>query len=268
MDEPILQVRDVSLTYSSKSGTIHALDSLSFDINRSEFVCVLGPSGCGKSTLLRLIAGFHRETSGMILLNGQKIEGVDCHRGVVFQRDNLYEWFSVKNNINYGLRMRGGFSKAEIAAKTDAMLDTMKLRDFSNKKVYELSGGMRQRVSIGRTLINEPEILLMDEPFSALDALTREQLQDTLRDLWMEKKSTIFFITHDIDEALVMGSRVLIMSPRPGRIIRDIPLDFTFRIHEDGNSRRTLGDDYFKTRRELYSLICGNEDGNDQPEFT
>jgi len=260
MNEPILQVKNVSLTYSSKSGVVHALDSLSFDIEKGEFVCVLGPSGCGKSTLLKLIAGFEKETGGEILLKGKKIEGIDCHRGVVFQRDNLFEWFSVANNINYGLRMRGNLSKAEIAAKTDAMLETMKLREFADKKVYELSGGMRQRVSIGRTLINEPEILLMDEPFSALDALTREQLQDALRDLWIEKKNTIFFITHDIDEALIMGTRVLVMSPRPGRIIKDEPLDFTLQISADGNSRRKLSESYFQTRRMLYQLICGESE--------
>ncbi len=257
MDNPILQVKDVSLTYSSKSGQTHALDSLNFDIRKGEFVCVLGPSGCGKSTLLKLIAGFEKATAGEILLDGRPIEGIDCHRGVVFQRDNLFEWFSVRNNINYGLRMRGGMSKAEINEKTEEMLKTMKLSDFADKKVYELSGGMRQRVSIGRTLINGPEILLMDEPFSALDALTREQLQDALRDLWMEKKNTIFFITHDIDEAMVMGTRVLIMSPRPGRILRDLPLKYTLQISADGNSRMHLSEDYFQLRRELFQLICG-----------
>lgn len=255
MSKLILEVRDVSLDYESKTGKIRALDSISFNINQGDFVCVLGPSGCGKSTLLKLIAGFERATSGELLLEGKKIDGIDCHRGVVFQKDNLFEWFSVRNNINYGLRMRGGLSKAEIAEKTDAMLAMIGLSDFGDKKVYELSGGMRQRVSIGRTLINNPEILLMDEPFSALDALTREQLQDGLRDLWISQKNTIFFITHDIDEAMLLGTRVIVMSSRPGRIVKDVPLEYTWNVHKEGNSRHNLGHDYFELRRGLFRLI-------------
>ena len=253
MSKTILEVKDVCLDYKSKSGTIHALEDINFEIGESEFVCVLGPSGCGKSTLLKLIAGFEQATKGELLLEGKKIEGIDCHRGVVFQKDNLFEWFNVRNNINYGPRMRGELSKEEIDKKTDAMLELI-----GDKKVYELSGGMRQRVSIGRTLINDPEILLMDEPFSALDALTREQLQDAMRDLWKKQKNTIFFITHDIDEALVLGTRILVMSKRPGRIVKDMQLDYTERIYEAGNSRRVLGEDYFQIRRELFGLISQN----------
>ncbi len=251
----ILEVKDVSLVYSGASGLIHALDSVSFDIERGEFVCVLGPSGCGKSTLLRLIAGFEHATNGQILLEGKQIGGISSQRGVVFQRDNLFEWFSVRNNINYGLRMSGRLSKDEIRKKTDDMLKLMKLSEFSEKKVYELSGGMRQRVSIGRTLINDPEILLMDEPFSALDALTREQLQDALRDLWISQKNTIFFITHDIDEAMALGTRVLLMSERPGTIIKDVRLNYTYEISKENNSRHKLGEDYFELRKKLFNLI-------------
>ena len=255
MSKTILEVRDVSLDYESRTGKIRALDSISFTINEGDFVCVLGPSGCGKSTLLKLIAGFEKATKGELLLEGKKIDGIDCHRGVVFQKDNLFEWFSVRNNINYGPRMRGGMSRAEIDRKTDEMLAMIGLTEFADKKVYELSGGMRQRVSIARTLINKPEILLMDEPFSALDALTREQLQDGLRDLWISQKNTIFFITHDIDEAMLLGTRVMVMSSRPGRIIKDLPLDYTWTVHEAGNSRRNLGHDYFELRREVFGLI-------------
>ncbi len=254
MANPVLSVRNVSLSYQSKTGIIKALDSVSFDLQKGEFVCVLGPSGCGKSTLLRLIAGFEATTDGTLLLDGQPIKGIDWHRGVVFQKDNLFEWYSVQNNVNFGLRMRG-VDKSEISDKTNAMLAQMGLLEFRDKKVYELSGGMRQRVSIGRTLINNPDILLMDEPFSALDALTREQLQDFLRDLWVNTGNTIFFITHDIDEALVLGTRVLVMSKRPGRILKDLPFDYTYRISSDGNSRRKLSTDYFQDRRKLFELI-------------
>ena len=254
MADTVLSVRDVGLSYQSRTGLIRALDSVSFEIEKGEFVCVLGPSGCGKSTMLKLIAGFEQATEGSLLLEGQPISGIDWHRGVVFQKDNLFEWYSVRNNMNYGLRMRG-VSKFEITEKTDAMLKQMGLSDFADKKVYELSGGMRQRVSIGRTLINNPDILLMDEPFSALDALTREQLQDFLRDLWINTGNTIFFITHDIDEALVLGTRVLVMSKRPGRILKDLKFEYTFRIAADGNSRRKLSTDYFEDRRMLFDLI-------------
>lgn len=259
MNNKILEVKEISLDYSSSTGDIHALESVSFDVSEGEFVCVLGPSGCGKSTLLKLIAGFEKATKGEILLKGKPIDGIDSHRGVVFQRDNLFEWFSVRNNINYGLRMQGKLGKAEIEKKTDDMLELMQLSEFSEKKVYELSGGMRQRVSIGRTLINDPEILLMDEPFSALDALTREQLQDAFRDLWMEKRNTIFFITHDIDEAMVLGTRVLLMSRRPGKIIKDVKLDYTYEISKANNSRSHLTEDYFIMRRDLFNLIAGGE---------
>ena len=258
MSKTILEVKDVSLDYESKTGVIHALENISFNIDEHDFVCVLGPSGCGKSTLLKLIAGFEQTTKGELLLEGKKIDSIDCHRGVVFQKDNLFEWFNVRNNVNYGLRMRGQLSKQEIDAKTDAMLELMGLSEFADKKVYELSGGMRQRVSIGRTLINDPEILLMDEPFSALDALTREQLQDALRSLWMDQKNTIFFITHDIDEALMLGTRIIVLSSRPGRIVRDMSLDYTNQIFKAGNSRRILKQDYYELRRELFDLISAN----------
>ena len=258
MSKTILEVKDVSLDYESKTGVIHALENISFNIDEHDFVCVLGPSGCGKSTLLKLIAGFEQTTKGELLLEGKKIDSIDCHRGVVFQKDNLFEWFNVRNNINYGPRMRGQLSRQEIDAKTDAMLELMGLSEFADKKVYELSGGMRQRVSIGRTLINDPEILLMDEPFSALDALTREQLQDALRSLWMDQRNTIFFITHDIDEALMLGTRIIVLSSRPGRIVKDMALDYTNQIYQAGNSRRILKEDYYELRRELFDLISAN----------
>ena len=259
MTNKLLEVNNVNLDYSSSTGLIHALDSVSFEVQKGEFVCVLGPSGCGKSTMLRLIAGFEQVTSGDILLDGIRIQGIDSRRGVVFQKDNLFEWFSVRDNVNYGLRMQHKLSKEEIRKKTDDMLALMQLSDFAEKKVYELSGGMRQRVSIGRTLINDPEILLMDEPFSALDALTREQLQDALRNLWMSQKNTIFFITHDIDEALVLGTKILVMSKRPGTIIKELEIGYTYEIFKEGNSRHKLGEEYFELRRELFQLIAGND---------
>ena len=212
--------KEISDFYKDK-----VLDSVNLNIYRNEFVCVLGPSGCGKSTLLKIIAGFEKPTSGEVLLDGKKVNGIDWHRGVVFQQPNLYEWFSVKNNVNFGLRMRK-FPKSEIEQKTLKMLKKVGREEFADKKVYELSGGMKQRAGIARALINEPDILLMDEPFSALDALTREQMQDFVRKIWWESGKTIFFITHDVDEAMMLGSRVIVLSKRPGRILEEISLDF------------------------------------------
>ncbi len=250
----LLEIQKVTLEYQSQSGSIKALDSLNLNIYQHEFVCVLGPSGCGKSTLLKIIAGFLKPTNGRILLEGKEVNGIDWHRGVVFQQPNLYEWFNVRNNVNFGLRMRK-FSKAEIREKTDQMLKKVGLEEFAEKKVYELSGGMKQRAGIVRALINDPEILLMDEPFSALDALTREQMQNLMRKIWWDTGKTIFFITHDVDEAMMLATRVIVLSSRPGRIVEDIPLDFTREFVEEGNSRVKYTDKYFKIREELLEKI-------------
>lgn len=253
-DNALLEIKDVNLEYKSKSGSVKALDSLNLNIYRNEFVCVLGPSGCGKSTLLKIIAGFMKPTSGKVLLENEEVNGIDRHRGVVFQQPNLYEWFSVKNNVNFGLRMRK-FPKAEMEEKTNEMLKRVGLENFADKKVYELSGGMKQRAGIARVLLNDPDILLMDEPFSALDALTREQMQDFTRKIWWDTGKTIFFITHDVDEAMMLASRVIVLSKRPGKVIKDIPLHFSQGYIETGNSRVKYTEEYFKIREELIKII-------------
>lgn len=253
-DNALLEIKGVSLDYQTKSGMTKALDSLYLNIYKNEFVCVLGPSGCGKSTLLKIIAGFQEPTEGSILLEGKKIHGIDWHRGVVFQQANLFEWFSVRNNVNFGLRMRKQ-SKKEIKEKTDEMLERVGLKEFADKHVYELSGGMKQRVGIARTLINNPDILLMDEPFSALDALTREQMQDFTRKLWWDTGKTIFFITHDVDEALILGSRVVVLSNRPGKVIKEIPLHFSRNVIEEGSKKVKYTEEYFEKREELLQLL-------------
>lgn len=250
----LLEVNNVSLDYKTKAGAVKALDGLNLHIYQNEFVCVLGPSGCGKSTLLKLIAGFIKPTEGSISLEGSPVTGIDPHRGVVFQQPNLFEWFSVRNNVNFGLRMRK-LPKKEIKEKTDAMLKRVGLEEFAEKKVYELSGGMKQRAGIARTLINNPEILLMDEPFSALDALTREQMQDFTRKLWWETGKTIFFITHDIDEALMLATRVIVLSKRPAKIIKEIPLHFTRDFVENGSGRAKYTEEYYEIREELLNII-------------
>ena len=175
--EEIIKIENVDLDYEGNTGSIKALENINFNIYRGEFICVLGPSGCGKSTLLKILAGFIKPTSGEMSLEGSPIDGIDWHRGVVFQNPPLYEWFFVRDNVAFGPKMRG-VPKAEYKPLIDEYLEKVGLSEFADKKIYELSGGMKQRVSIARALINDPEILLMDEPFGALDALTRENIQE------------------------------------------------------------------------------------------
>lgn len=253
-NDPLLQIEDVSLEYRTKKSAVLALSHLNLNIYHNEFVCVLGPSGCGKSTLLKIIAGFQKQTEGTVLLEGAPIDGISWHRGVVFQQANLFEWSNVEKNVNFGLRMRG-LPKKEIEEKTKSMLKTVGLEDFADKKVYELSGGMKQRAGIARALINNPDILLMDEPFSALDALTKEQMQDFTRKIWWSTGKTIFFITHDVDEAMVLGTRVIVLSKRPGTIIKDISLNFTREIVESQEKSVRYTDKYYHIREELLSYI-------------
>ena len=224
-EEEIIKIDNVDLEYVGNSGKLKALENINFNIYRGEFICVLGPSGCGKSTLLKILAGFIKATKGEVSLEGEPIDGIDWHRGVVFQNPPLYDWFSVKDNIAFGPKMRG-VPKAEYNALADEYLKKVGLYEFADKKIYELSGGMKQRVSIARALINDPEILLMDEPFGALDALTRENVQDLTRKIWWDTGKTILFITHDVEEALLLATRIIVLSKHPGTIIEDIPVDF------------------------------------------
>jgi taurine transport system ATP-binding protein len=195
-----------------------------------------------------------------VLLNRREIRGVDSNRGVVFQKPPLFEWFSVRKNVSFGPRMRG-LPRAEVERLTSLFLERVGLSGAAGRMVYELSGGMRQRVAIARSLVNDPEILLMDEPFGALDALTREQMQDLVRRIWWNSRKTIFFITHDVDEALKLGTRVLVMSRSPGRIDRDIPVGFSRSFVEDSNDRIWFSDGFYRIRREILDLITGRDTG-------
>lgn len=252
--EEQITISGVDLSYKGLSGPVKALEDITFNIYRGEFVCVLGPSGCGKSTLLKIIAGFIPPTAGSIKLDGTEIEGTDWHRGVVFQNPPLYDWFSVRDNVAFGPKMRG-LPKAEYIRLADEYLEKVGLTEFADKKIYELSGGMKQRVSIARALVNNPEILLMDEPFGALDALTRETVQDLTRKIWWETGKTIFFITHDVEEALLLGSRVIVLSKHPGRVIEDIPVNFSRQIAEGGDTNIKFTEEFYKYREKLLKLI-------------
>lgn len=253
-DSELISIKGVNLDYTGKTGKIKAIEDINFNIYPGEFICVLGPSGCGKSTLLKILAGFIEPTTGSVKLDGEQIEGTDWHRGVVFQNPPLYEWFSVRSNVEFGPKMRR-LPKDERKKLTDEYLKKVGLTEFADKKIYELSGGMKQRVSIARALINNPEILLMDEPFGALDALTRENVQDLTRKIWWDTGKTIFFITHDVEEALLLASRVIVLSKHPGRVIEDIQVNFSRRIIEDSETDIKFSPEFYKYREKLLKLI-------------
>lgn len=253
-EDELISISNVDLNYEGKTGSIRALENININIYRGEFVCVLGPSGCGKSTLLKIIAGFIKPSTGSIRLDGEEIKGTDRNRGVVFQNPPLYEWFSVRSNVGFGPKVRG-LSQTEYEPLVDEYLAKVGLSEFADKKIYELSGGMKQRVSIARALINDPEILLMDEPFGALDALTRESVQDLTRKIWWDTGKTIFFITHDVEEALLLASRVIVLSRHPGRVIEDIPVSFSRQIVEERNYDIKFTPEFYKYREKLLKLI-------------
>jgi ABC-type nitrate/sulfonate/bicarbonate transport system ATPase subunit len=212
-------------TFPTRSGPVQALETIDLDIEPGQFVCLAGPSGCGKTTLLRLLAGFMRPTEGSITVGGERVGRPAAERGVVFQSPNLFPWLSVRKNVELGPKLRG-VPAAERRETAQRHLEMVGLADFTERRPYELSGGMQQRCQIARVLTNDPAIVLMDEPFGALDALTRERLQNELLDIWRATGKTILFITHSVDEAVFLGSRVMVMSPRPGRIVLDEPATF------------------------------------------
>ena len=212
-----LKIDNVKKIYNSRNGEMVALNGVSLDIYENEFICVVGPSGCGKSTLLNIIAGLLEPSSGSVYCDGKEVKGTGTERGVVFQQYALFPWMTVKKNVMFGLGLQGikGKEAEEIAMKYIKMVQ---LEDFLDHYPKELSGGMKQRVAIARAYAVNPSVLLMDEPFGALDAQTRTQLQSELLETWEKEQKTCFFITHDVDEAILLAQKVIIMSARPGRI--------------------------------------------------
>jgi ABC-type nitrate/sulfonate/bicarbonate transport system ATPase subunit len=215
----------VSHSFSTARGPVAAVDPVDLAIEPGELVSLVGPSGCGKTTLLNIIAGFLTPTAGEVTVGGLPVVGPDPDRGVVFQKPNLFPWLSVRGNVEFGPRM-ARVDKAERRGRADDLLALVGLQAFGDHRPYELSGGMQQRAQIARVLATDPAVLLMDEPFGALDALTRQRLQNELRRLWQQTAKTILFITHSVDEATFLGSRVLVMSARPGRIVFDEPTPY------------------------------------------
>ena len=221
---PIIDIRRVSKQFQLQDQTIHALSDASLSIAKGEFVCLIGASGCGKSTLLRIMAGFEQPSSGQALMWGQPIEGPDPGRGMVFQDYALFPWLSVRDNIGFGPNARG-LSGAEVKATVDKFIELVGLQNFANAYPHQLSGGMKQRVAIARVLANDAELVLMDEPFGALDAMTRERLQDELLEIWQRTRLTVVFVTHSVEEAIFLADRVVVMTPGPGRIESDNALE-------------------------------------------
>ena len=235
-----VQIKGVEKVYEGRNGKTVALNGVNLDIYDNEFICVVGPSGCGKSTLLNIIAGLHEPTSGRVICNGKEVHGTGTDRGVVFQQYALFPWLTVKKNIKFALDMRG--VKGEQAeAEIQKYLKMVDLEKFADHYPKELSGGMKQRVAIARAYAANPQVLLMDEPFGALDAQTRTQLQTELLDTWEKEQKTCFFITHDVEEAIILGQRVVIMSARPGRIKDIVDIDIPYpRTQETKMSPRFL----------------------------
>lgn len=252
-----LSLENVSVTFPGRQSDedVQALAGLNLDIRDGELVVALGASGCGKTTLLNLIAGFLKPSQGEILLDGRPIKGPGHDRGVVFQRHALMPWLNVMENAEFGLKLQGMARKErrEIAGK---MLDWVGLSDFHNHPIWQLSGGMRQRLGIARVLAADPEIMLMDEPFGALDALTRETMQELLLQIWTNSGKTVFFITHSVEEALFLATELLVLSPRPGRVIHRESLPFS-KEFLDGASARTLKSrqDYIEARERVYAMV-------------
>jgi len=224
-----LLLKNISKSFAGtydESGITHALGNIDLTVNTGEFISIVGPSGCGKSTILRLIAGLIQPTTGSISLNGNEIKTTGSERGMAFQKPTLFPWLTVEKNINFGLRMR--HKTQELEEKTEYMLKLAGLYEFKSAYPHQLSGGMAQRVALVRTMINEPEVFLLDEPLGALDAFTRMNMQDELLSMWHKNKNMMSMVTHDVDEAIYMGNRVIIMAPRPGRIIEDLKIELKY----------------------------------------
>src|ERR1700674_1811103 len=215
---PHIEVRNVSLVYDTPSGSVTGLGGVSFDIEASEFLCLLGPSGCGKTTLLNIIAGFLKPTGGAISIGGKAVGGPGMDRGIVFQDfAQLFPWRTALGNVAFGLEMKG-MPKTERERVALAQLKLVKLEKFAGSYPHHLSGGMQQRVAIARALAYNPSVLLMDEPFAALDALTRDDMQRLLADVWRETRKTVIYVTHNVAEAVYLADRVVVMTPHPGTV--------------------------------------------------
>ncbi|TNC90684.1 MAG: ABC transporter [Thalassolituus sp.] len=245
-----LEVRDLHKVFPSRNGPVTALKNINLNIHKREFVCVIGPSGCGKSTLIRILAGLEQPSSGQVLLNGEPVTKPGPERGMVFQGYTLFPWLSVKENIMFGLR-ESGYDKSAAEQEARQWIDLIGLARFENSYPNQLSGGMKQRVAIARALANRPKVLLMDEPFGALDAQTRAKMQEYLLEIWKNIDITVFFITHDLDEAVYLADRILVLKANPGEIqeLVEVP------VPQPRSPDQFLSPEFLATKQHIEHLI-------------
>lgn len=248
--EVILEVKDLVKTFDSQQGQVTALKDINFKTHRREFVCVIGPSGCGKSTLIRILAGLESPSSGQVLLDGEPKSDPGPDRGMVFQGYTLFPWLTIKKNVMFGLQMEG---KSKSTAESEALqwIELVGLSKFADAYPHQLSGGMKQRVAIARALANQPRILLMDEPFGALDAQTRFKMQTNLIDIWKNIDITVLFITHDLDEAIYLADRILVLKAHPGEVQEVIEVP----VPRPRTPEQFLSPEFLATKKRLEELI-------------
>lgn len=245
-----VDIREIERVYQSSRGPVKALNHINLQIYENEFVCVVGPSGCGKSTLLNIMAGLDKATGGEVLVDGEKVEEPSTERGVVFQQYALFPWLTVKKNIMYGLKNKK-MTREQAERAAEKYIKMVGLDEFSSSYPKELSGGMKQRVAIARAFAMNPKLLLLDEPFGALDAQTRAQLQSDLLDTWEQEQKTCFFITHDVEEAVLLAQRVVIMSSRPARIKRIVDIDIPY----PRNQETKMEPRFIEIKNEIWSEV-------------
>jgi ABC-type taurine transport system ATPase subunit len=255
MSAPFVEFSNLSVDYPSKEGPVHALAAIDLAFSAGDFVCIVGPSGCGKTTLVQTLAGFIAPSAGRVTLSGEAITGPGSDRGVVFQQPALFPWMSVMENAEFGPMVRGR-SRSERREPVEHYLRLVGLWDFRNRYPYQLSGGMQQRLAIVRALVNDPKVLLMDEPFGALDALTREKMQEELHAVWRRTRMTVVFITHSVEEAVYLGTEVVVMSPRPGRILERFEVGFSRAVAERDDIRTIKASpEFIAMREQILGLI-------------
>ena len=249
----MLEVSHVSKSFASagKNDVVHVLDDVNLKAKGGDFVVLVGPSGCGKSTLLRMVAGLTVPTTGRVLLDGEEVRGPDYNRGMVFQKPTLFPWLTVEENVEFGLRVRG--KTDGMGERASEMLELAGLGEFRDAYPHQLSGGMAQRVALVRTMVNSPKVFLLDEPLGALDAFTRMGMQDALLDMWHSQNGVLLMVTHDVDEAAYLGTKVLVMTPRPGRIMEEIPIDLPYR-------RNRTSEAFMRYRNHILDLLDFGKD--------